>query len=303
MYIQGSETSKKFASSSNNGIDCRGKRLDLSTPAVMGIINLSPHSFSAVGRVTSVNDAVQHAIKLVEAGASILDIGAEPTNPAQSQTVTEAEELACLLPVIRELVQAVDVPLSVDTSCPKVMHAVVEAGAHMINDVRALRLPGALAMMSQLPVPVCLMHMRYLSVPGVESSPSATMAPDAVMDEIQQFLVERIQAAEAAGIARERIVIDPGIGAGCFGKTTEENIRILRELEQLRHFDLPILVGVSRKRFLGDLLNIPVTERLAASLIAAMAAVRRGAHIIRVHDVAETVHALTVLRAIEGDFG
>lgn len=270
----------------NQYLDCRGKRLDLSFPNIMGIINLSPHSFSEVGRMTSVAQAVEYATRLVQAGATILDIGAEPTHPTNQHQTTEAEELERLVPVIRALIDSVDVPISVDTSRPQVMSAVVEAGAHMINDVRALQLPGALAMAAQLPVPVCLMHMRHLIIP--------------VMDEIQQFLTARIQACEAAGIARNRIVIDPGIGGGCFGKNTQENLLILQQLTELQQFNLPILVGMSRKLFLGDLLNIPPAERLAGSIAAAIAAAMRGANIIRVHDVAETVQALKVMRAIEG---
>lgn len=284
----------------NTILHCNGKKLDLSRPNIMGILNLSPLSFSQTGKANSLQQAILLGKQMAAAGAAIIDIGAEPTHPAKQQMTTEEEELAHLLPVIHALKTEVSVPLSVDTSRPRVMEAVINAGAHMINDVRALQVPGALEMAAALSVPICLMYMRYLHQPDtMPTQPRLLGASSNIMHELQAFFEERIFVATQAGIARERLILDPGIGGGYFGKSTKENLTILRLIGNLKHFNLPIVVGASRKSFLGDLLNVPVEERLAGSLAAAMIAIQNGSHIIRVHDVTATRHVLTVLQAIE----
>lgn len=273
-------------------LNCRGKLFDLSKPIVMGIMNLAPTSFSSVGRVNSVAEAVKYAKHIVAAGAEIIDIGAEPTNAACIQSiVTEAEEKAALLPVVKALIEEIDVPISIDTSRPSIMEAVIKAGAHMINDVRALRVPGALETIAKLQVPVCLMHMRFLRTPdAVEVIEETRNASTCVMNEIITFLNERINACEAAGIKRELLMVDPGIGAAHFGKNLMENLTIIRKLSILKKLQLPILVGISSKLFKGE----SVANRATGNLMATLAAINNGANIIRVHDVETTMYALKV---------
>lgn len=281
-------------------LNCREKILDLSRPAVMGILNLSKYSFSPVGRVACIEEAVAHAKRMESEGADIIDVGAEPTNPVNPDCcVSEEEEYELLLPAIAALVSTVKVPISIDTSRPNIMKACVEAGASMINDTRALRVPGALETAAKLSVPICLMHMRFLRLPGQVNFVGNT-ADNAlsVIEEIKHFFSERINACEAAGIAREHLVLDPGIGGGCFGKSTEENLELLRSLPELNDFHLPLLVGVSRKLFIGELLNIPVEERLVGSLVATFAAIQGGANIIRAHDVLPTVQAIHMMQRV-----
>ncbi|NNM60273.1 MAG: dihydropteroate synthase [Legionellales bacterium] len=268
----------------------------------MGILNLSPHSFATMSRASGVAEAIALAKQMEKDGADIIDIGAEPINPVNpDECTTEKEECERLIPTIRALINEVNVPISVDTSRPQVMDAVVNAGASMINDVRALRVPGALEIVSGLPVPVCLMHMRLLKMPGeLEVVENTTDNNVSLIQEIQNFLEERIHACEAAGIARERLIIDPGIGTGCFGKSTEENMEILRSLPQFGELGLPLLVGVSRKMFIGDLLNAQVEDRLIGSVVLALAAIQRGANIIRVHDVLPTVQAIKLMQQTLG---
>jgi dihydropteroate synthase len=262
--------------------------IDLTQPRVMGIVNVTPDSFSDGGQHFDAKAAMAHCDRLVDEGAHILDIGGESTRPGAAAPSPD-EELARVLPVVR-YATGLGVPVSVDTSAPEVMAAVLDAGADIINDVRALSRPGALqtcAAHSQ--AGICLMHMR--GQPG-----SMQDAPDYadVLTEVRSFLAQRRDAALAAGIARERIVLDPGIG---FGKTVEHNLLLLAQQEKLLWLGQPLLLGWSRKSTLGHLTGRPVEQRLAASVAAALIAVQRGASVVRVHDVAATVDALKVSAA------
>jgi dihydropteroate synthase len=265
----------------------------------MGILNLSGGSFSEIGKALTVADAVAQAKAMVNAGAVIIDIGAEPTNPVDSTVVSEAEELQRLIPVIQAIATEVDTIISVDTSRPAVMQAAIAAGAHMINDVRALREPGAVAMAVQLNVPVCLMHMWHYRAPdAAHRSEEETSQP--VMQAITTFLQERIATCLAAGMQRDKIVIDPGIGTGCFGKSTQENIHVLQHMHQLHELGLPILAGASRKTFIGAIDNdAPAIARLGGSIAAALVLAEQGIHIIRVHDVAETAQAMKLMQKVK----
>jgi dihydropteroate synthase len=264
--------------------------IDLTQPRVMGIVNVTPDSFSDGGRHFDARAACAHCDRLVQEGADILDIGGESTRPGAT-ALTPQQELERVLPVVRYAVGlGLGVPVSVDTSAPEVMAAVLDAGADIINDVRSLSRPGALqACAAHSTVGVCLMHMRD-EPHSMQNAPSYTD----VLAEVSQFLVGRRDAALAAGIARECIVLDPGIG---FGKTVEHNLALLAHQDKLLALDQPLLVGWSRKSTLGHLTGRPVHERLAASVAAALIAVQRGASIVRVHDVAATVDALKVYTA------
>lgn len=279
----------------NFNLMCLDKALDLSKPQVMGILNITPNSFSEVGRYLDPDAALNHAYQMVKEGAAIIDVGAEPTNPGLFPCVSLQEELDRLLPIIERLTHELAVPLSVDTSKPEVMQEVVKRGVGMINDVRALREPNALTTVAKLNVPVCLMHMAF---PAGKPTPDARMETDDIVLTVKYFLQERIAACEKAGIARDKIVIDPGIGHGNFGKDLPQNLQLLARQHEFQEFGLPILIGVSRKTFIGELLNIPVPERLPASLAAAVVAVSKGANIIRAHDVKATVEAIKVAAAI-----
>ena len=266
-------------------------RIDLTRPRVMGIVNVTPDSFSDGGRYAQADAARAHCDRLVEQGADILDIGGESTRPGARLPDT-AEQLARVLPVLRHAV-TLGVPVSVDTADPVVMGEALALGVDILNDVRALQAPGALAAAAaHLAAGVCLMHMQ--GEPG-----SMQVAPhydnDDVVAAVAAFLAERRDAALAAGVARERIVLDPGIG---FGKTPEHNLALARQQHRLLQLGCPLLLGWSRKSTLGQLTGRPVAERVAASVAAALAAVHRGAAIVRVHDVAETVDALKVWRAL-----
>jgi len=249
----------------------------------MGIVNLTPDSFSDGGRFSSSFAAVDDARRLIDAGADILDIGAESTRPG-ALSVGEAEELDRLLPVLEGL-QGCGVPLSVDTMKPAVMRAALAAGAAMINDVQALQSPGALAAVQASACAICLMHMQ-----GEPRTMQAAPQYTDVVAEVEAFLTERVAACVAAGIDRERIFIDPGFG---FGKSLAHNLALLRGLPRLARV-APVLVGVSRKRMIGEMTGQPVEDRLAGSVAAAIRAVEQGAAIVRVHDVAATVDALKV---------
>jgi dihydropteroate synthase len=268
---------------------CGRFRLPLSRPLVMGIVNVTPDSFSDGGRFASVEAAVQQARRLIEEGADILDIGGESTRPGAA-AVPVAEELARVLPVLEELSET-PIPLSIDTYKPAVMAAALTAGASMVNDVRALREPGALAVLRGSDAAVCLMHMQ-----GTPQTMQIDPRYEDVVGEVCGFLRERVEACEAAGIDRARIVIDPGFG---FGKTKAHNIELLRHLGQLGVLGLPILAGLSRKSVLGTITARTVGERVHSSIAAALVAVYRGAAIVRVHDVGATRDALAVYEAIE----
>ena len=261
-------------------------RIDLACPRVMGIVNVTPDSFSDGGRLGDASAALAHCERLVAEGVDILDIGGESTRPGAA-AVPADEELRRVLPVLRGAL-AFGVPLSIDTLKPDVMRAALDTGADIVNDVDALRRPGALEAVASHPrAGVCLMHMH--------GAPATMQArPPEYVDvvaEVAAFLAGRCAAAQAAGIAAERIVVDPGIG---FGKTVEHNLELLRRQHELLALGRPLLVGWSRKSTLGVLTGRPVDERVAASVAAALAAVQRGAAIVRVHDVAATVDALKV---------
>jgi dihydropteroate synthase len=258
-------------------------------PLVCGILNVTPDSFSDGGRFDSFDRAVERGLTLAAEGADLIDVGGESTRPG-SRPPTLAEELARVVPVVEALVQRAPVPLSVDTSRPEVMRAAVAAGASMVNDVRALRSPGALSAAAELGVPVCLMHMQR--------SPE-TMQEDPryrdVVVEVRSFLAERVRACLDAGIRREHLVVDPGFG---FGKTPAHNVALLASLDAFTGLGVPVMVGLSRKSVLGQLTGRAVGDRLPASLAAALIAAQRGAAVLRVHDVAATRDVLTVLDAV-----
>lgn len=269
---------------------CGSYRLDLDHPLIMGIVNVTADSFSGDGHAgQGLQEALRHAERLIAEGADMLDIGGESSRPG-AVPVSEAEELDRVVPLV-EALRGCGVPLSVDTVKPAVMRETIAAGADLINDIAALRAPGALEAVAASNAAVCLMHMQ-----GSPGTMQAAPHYDDVTQEVMAFLAERIAAAETAGIARDRIVLDPGFG---FGKTLTHNQTLFRELPRFAHFDLPVLVGVSRKSMLGQITGREVTERMPASIAAAMLAVRNGAAIIRVHDVAATKDALAVLSALE----
>lgn len=275
-------------------LDCAGKLLDLSRPRVMGILNVTPDSFSDGGVYLDGERAIEQALQMQSDGASIIDIGGESTRPG-AQAVSVQQELDRVIPVIEALAPVLQVPISIDTSKPEVMRAAVSAGAGMINDVNALRGDGAVETATTLGVPICLMHMRGEPRTMQESPRYAD-----VVGEVRDFLAGRIDACVAAGIRREQLVIDPGFG---FGKTLEHNVALLKRLDAFRTLGVPLLVGISRKSMIGTLTGRSIDERLAGSLAAAVLAVERGGRIIRVHDVAATVDALKVTQAVMDEAG
>ncbi len=270
-------------------LTCGQHALDLSEPVVMGVLNVTPDSFSDGGELASPEAALRQARRMAEAGAAILDVGGESTRPGAREVGT-GEELDRVLPVVEALVAELELPVSVDTSKPEVMREAIAAGAAMVNDVRALQAPGALAAVAGSQVAVCLMHMQ---------GEPRTMQVDAryrdVVAEVHAFLAARVEACETAGIGRERVVVDPGFG---FGKTLEHNLTLLAGLREFARDGLPVLAGLSRKRMIGALTGRSVRERLAGSVALASLAVANGASIIRAHDVAETVDAVKVAAAV-----
>ena len=264
--------------------------LDLAQPRVMGVLNRTPDSFSDGGAFIDFDVALRHAEQMAREGAAIIDIGGESTRPG-AQAVSAQEEMDRVVPLIERLAGEVDIPISVDTNKPQVMRAAVAAGAGMINDVYALRRPGALEAAAQLGVPVVLMHMQ-----GEPRSMQQNPQYRNVVTEVNEFLEERVLACEAAGIPRTRLLIDPGFG---FGKTLEHNLELLRRLHDLTDPDLPLVVGLSRKSSIGKLLGgAPVGERVYGSIAAAVVAVLNGASMVRTHDVKPTVEALKVAAAV-----
>ncbi len=270
-------------------LDCNGKILDLGKPCVMGILNVTPDSFSDGGKFLQADAAVHQALQMVEEGAAIVDVGGESTRPG-APAVSVQEELDRVIPVIDALTARLDIPLSVDTSKPEVMAAAIGAGAGLINDVNALRTEGALQQAAQLKVPVCLMHMQ-----GQPQTMQQAPHYASVVDEVKAFLEQRIAACLHQGIPEAHIFIDPGFG---FGKTLDHNLQLLRQLRELCQLGRPLLVGLSRKSMLGTLTGRAPEQRVAASVAAAILAVERGASIVRVHDVAETVDALKIFDAV-----
>ena len=271
-------------------LDCAGRILRLDRPQVMGIVNVTPDSFTDGGAHDTTDAAVAHALRLVEEGADGHDIGGESTRPGAAEVEVE-EELRRVVPVIERLAAQVAVPISIDTSKPEVMRAAVQAGAGMINDVCGLRREGALDAAAALGVPVVLMHMQ-----GEPRSMQAAPQYDDVVGEVHRFLAERIFAAEMAGIPKQRIVVDPGFG---FGKDTAHNLQLLAQFERFAELGVPVLAGLSRKRSIGELTGRDVpADRVAGSVAAHLIAAQRGAAIVRVHDVAATVDALKVWNAV-----
>ena len=272
-------------------LDCGGRRLALDRPRVMGIVNVTPDSFSDGGAHFDLEAAVAHGLALAGEGADILDVGGESTRPGSDEVPVE-EELRRTVPVIERLAADTGLPISIDTSKPEVMRAAVKAGAGMVNDVHALRREGALEAAAGLDVPVVLMHML-----GEPRSMQDEPRYDDVVAEVHRFLAERIFAAEMAGIERRRIVVDPGFG---FGKTTAHNLALLAQLERFAELGVPVLAGLSRKRSIGEITGRErPADRAAGSVAAHLVAAQRGARILRVHDVADTVDALKVWVAID----
>lgn len=263
----------------------KGLSLSLERPHVMGILNVTPDSFSDGGHFNQIERAVAHARQMVADGATLIDIGGESTRPG-APDVSEQEELDRVIPVVERLVSECAVMLSLDTSKAVVMREGCKAGAHLINDVRALLEPGALDAAAEARVPVCLMHMQ-----GQPRTMQVEPHYDDLVGEVKAFFDERIAACLAAGIAREQLLLDPGYG---FGKTLAHNYQLLAAQGELLDYGLPLLVGMSRKSMIGNLLNRPVGERLAGSLACALIGMQHGARIIRVHDVRETMDALRV---------
>ena len=272
-------------------LDCAGRALVLDRPRVMGIVNVTPDSFSDGGQHATVDAAVAHALQLAAEGADILDVGGESTRPGADDVPVE-EELRRVVPVIERLARETTLPISVDTSKPEVMRAAVQAGAGMINDVYALRRDGALDAAAALGVPVVLMHMQ-----GEPRSMQEAPVYDDVVAEVHRFLAERVFAAEMAGIDKRRIVVDPGFG---FGKASAHNLALLARLDHFASLGVPLLAGLSRKRTIGEITGREAPgERVHGSVAAHLIAAQRGARIVRVHDVAATVDALKVLQAVE----
>ncbi|QWP76264.1 dihydropteroate synthase [Lysobacter sp. K5869] len=271
-------------------LDCNGRVLKLDRPRVMGIVNVTPDSFSDGGAHDTLEAAVAHGLRLAAEGADILDIGGESTRPGAAEVSVE-EELRRTIPVIERLARETALPLSIDTSKPEVMRAAVAAGAGLINDVYGLRREGALDAAAELGVPVVLMHMQ-----GEPRSMQHEPRYDDVVAEVHRFLAERIFAAEMAGIAKKRILVDPGFG---FGKTLAHNLTLLAQLERFAELGVPVLAGLSRKRSIGELTGRDApAERVYGSVAAHLIAAQRGARLLRAHDVAATVDALKVWDAV-----
>lgn len=270
-------------------LNCAGKILSLDIARAMGIVNVTPDSFSDGGQHDSTEAAIAHALRLVSEGADVLDIGGESTRPGAKE-ISEAEELQRVIPVIEALAKKITIPIAIDTSKPGVMRAAVNAGASIINDVFALRRDDALDVAAELKVPVILMHMQ-----GEPGSMQAAPQYDDAVAEVHSFLTQRIFACEMAGISKKNIVIDPGFG---FGKSLEHNLALLAQLRRFVEMGVPVLAGLSRKSMIGNLTGRDVNDRVYGSVAAALIAAQNGAKIIRVHDVAATVDALKVWNAV-----
>lgn len=257
---------------------------------VMGILNVTPDSFSDGGRFNRLDDALQHALQMQDEGAEIIDIGGESTRPG-AMPVSVDEEIARVIPVIEKIRQHSDVAISIDTSKPLVMQAAIEAGASMVNDVNALHAEGAVELCARHQVAVCLMHKQ-----GDPSTMQHRPHYENAVEEIKQYLIERANVCIASGLTAEKICIDPGFG---FGKTLENNLSLLKEMSQFCALDYPVLVGISRKSMFGKLLGRDVEDRLVASTSAVVIAYMKGVRFFRVHDVAETCDALKLCEAIK----
>ncbi len=271
-------------------IDCAGRSLDLRHPCVMGILNVTPDSFSDGGDFLGYEDALRHARQMVAEGADILDVGGESTRPGAA-VVPEQQELDRVIPLIEALSAEIAVPISIDTAKAQVMREAVSAGAGLINDVNALRSEGALSAAADLAVPICLMHMQ-----GSPSKMQKKPLYDNVLADVKRFLLARVAACESVGISPERLIIDPGFG---FGKTLEHNVALFAGLRQFIELDLPVMIGVSRKTMIGEVLDTPVDGRLYGGLALATLAAQQGASIIRTHDVKATADVLKICRALK----
>lgn len=268
------------------------KQLDLSTPQIMGILNVTPDSFSDGGQFTHLDAALRQVEKLIQAGATIIDIGGESTRPGAPEVSLE-EELNRVIPVVKALRASSDVWISVDTSKAEVMRQAIEAGADLINDIRALQEPGALEIAAKAQVPICLMHMQ-----GQPRSMQHSPNYQDVLREVGEFLRERVKVCEQAGIAKELLILDPGFG---FGKTLEHNYHLLAHLESFHQFGLPLLAGMSRKSMIFKLLDKKPADCMVASVTCATIAALKGAQIIRVHDVEETVEAMKIIQMMKNN--
>lgn len=258
-------------------------------PLVMGVLNVTPDSFSDGGQFTRLDLALEHAEQMVHQGAAIIDVGGESTRPGASAVSTQ-QELDRVIPVIEKIAANLDCIISLDSSCPQVMETAAQAGASLLNDVRAFQREGALQVAAKTGLPVCLMHMR-----GEPKTMQQQPHYDSVVAEVQAFLLTRVEACLEAGIERNKIIIDPGFG---FGKTLDHNLQLLESLAQLKELGLPLLVGMSRKSMIGAILNNETGERLYGGLALAAIAVTQGANIIRTHDVGPTSDAVAVAYAV-----
>jgi len=266
----------------------RDAHLDLSFPHVMGILNVTPDSFSDGGKHNALVDALTHTNEMVNAGATIIDVGGESTRPGAAEVSVE-EELERVIPVVEAIAQRFEVWISVDTSKAEVIRESARVGAHIINDVRSLSEPGALEAAAASGLPVCLMHMQ-----GEPRTMQQAPRYEDILSEVDTYFAKQIARCEAAGIKKERLILDPGFG---FGKNLSHNYELLAHLDNFHHFGLPLLVGMSRKSMIGQLLNVGPSQRLTGSLSCAVIAAMQGAQIIRVHDVKETAEAMRVVEA------
>ncbi|KGA36144.1 dihydropteroate synthase [Pectobacterium brasiliense] len=266
----------------------RDSTLDLSCPHIMGILNVTPDSFSDGGKHNKLDAALLHVQEMVNAGATLIDIGGESTRPGAAEVSTE-EELDRVVPVVEAIAKRFDVWISVDTSKPEVMTASAQAGAHLINDIRALQEPGALEAAAATGLPVCLMHMQ-----GMPKTMQHKPHYDDLMRDIGDFLQQQIDRCVNANIPKSKLLLDPGFG---FGKNLAHNYALLARLSELHRFELPLLVGMSRKSMIGQILNVPPAQRLHGSIACAVIAAMQGAQIIRVHDVKETADAMRIVEA------
>lgn len=274
----------------NSVLRCAQRTLDLSRAHVMGILNVTPDSFSDGGRYNTLEAALQRAIEMHSAGASLIDIGGESTRPGAAK-VSVQQELDRVAPLVELIARECDVVVSVDTSTPEVITETARLGAGLINDVRALRREGALAAAAATGLPVCLMHMR-----GEPQTMQDEPHYDDVAAEVAEFLQERVAACVQTGISTDRIILDPGFG---FAKNTQHNYELFKRLPELLNLQYPLLVGVSRKSMVGHILNQPVDQRLYGSLALAVMALERGAKILRVHDVEQTMDVLKIFNAVQ----
>nr|WP_314424442.1 dihydropteroate synthase [uncultured Erwinia sp.] len=264
--------------------------LDLSHPHVMGILNVTPDSFSDGGKHNELIQALTHANEMINAGATIIDVGGESTRPG-AKDVSVAEELDRVIPVVEAIAQRFEVWISVDTSKPEVIRESARAGAHILNDIRSLQEPGSLEAAAETGLPVCLMHMQ-----GEPKTMQQSPNYQNILRDVDDFFVQHIARCEAAGINKSQLLLDPGFG---FGKNLSHNYQLLAHLADYHHFGLPLLVGMSRKSMIGQLLNVGPGQRLTGSIACAVIAAMQGAHILRVHDVKETVEAMRVVEATQ----